>query len=68
MAQSRLRWPMRSPTTPSRGATSVPTNSRAPNSVRSRTEPVWTSTYQPRISVSISKAQEVSRSEGHWMR
>ena len=68
MAHSRLRWPIRSPTTPNMGATSVPTNSSAPNSDRSSTEPVSTSTYQPRISVSISKAQEVKRSEGHWMR
>ena len=40
----------------------------APNTVSSSTEPVSTRTYQPRISVSISNAQEVSRSAGHWNR
>lgn len=34
----------------------------------STTEPVSVSTCQPRISVSISNAQEVARSEGHWKR
>ena len=46
----------------------MPTYSSAPNSDSWSTEPVSTSTYQPRMSVSISKAQEVSRSEGHWIR
>src|SRR5262249_26278540 len=32
------------------------------------TEPVSTSTYQPRMMVSISNAHEVSRSAGHWKR
>ena len=40
----------------------------APNSVSSMTEPVSLSTYQPRISVSISKAQDVSRSASHCNR
>jgi hypothetical protein len=33
-----------------------------------KTDPVSTSTYQPRIRVSISKAQDVARSAGHWKR
>src|SRR5215210_6864216 len=53
---------MRSPTTPNIGAISVPMNASEPNKVSSSTEPVSTSTYQPRMSVSISNAQEVSRS------
>ena len=68
MKQSRLRWPILSPATPNSGATSVPANCSAPNRVSSSTEPVSTSTYQPRISVSISKAQEVRRSAGHCKR
>ena len=59
---------MRSPTTPNIGAISVPTKLSEANTVSSNTEPVSTSTYQPRISVSISNAQEVSRSAGHWKR
>src|SRR5262249_23624777 len=35
---------------------------------RSRTEPVWTITYQPRMSVSISNAHDVRRSAGIWKR
>src|SRR5262245_33285209 len=59
---------MRSPITPTIGAISVPMNSIDPNSVSSTTEPVSTSTYQPRMIDSISKAQEVTRSAGHWKR
>ena len=65
---SRVRWPMRSLATPSIGAIKVPPYCMAPNTVSSSTEPVSTSTTQPRISVSISNAQEVSRSAGHWNR
>src|SRR5581483_8601874 len=65
---STLRWPTRSPMRPNIGATSVPVNCSTPNTVSSTTDPVSTSTYQPRISVSISKAQEVARSAGHWKR
>ena len=54
--------------TPNIGDTRVPVYCRAPNNVSSSTDPVSVSTYQPRISVSISKAQEVSRSAGHWKR
>ena len=68
MPHSRLRWPSRSPITPNIGDTRVPAYCSAPNSVSSSTDPVSVSTYQPRISVSISKAQEVSRSAGHWRR
>ena len=50
---------------PTTGDTRVPTYISDPNSVSSTTEPVSTSTYQPRISVSISMAQAVSRSAGH---
>src|SRR5215211_7179224 len=50
---------MRSPATPNIGAISVPTYPSEANSVSSSTDPVSTSTYQPRISVSISNAHEV---------
>jgi hypothetical protein len=50
------------------GAASVPRNCSEPNAVSQSTEPVWTSTYQPRTIVSISKAHEVRRSAGHWKR
>src|SRR5262245_34693993 len=40
----------------------------APKMVSITTEPVVTSTYQPRIRVSISNAHDVSRSAGHWKR
>ena len=59
---------MRSATTPISGAISVPTNCSEPNTVSHSTEPVSTSTYQPRIRVSISKAHEVNMSAGHWKR
>ena len=59
---------MRSLATPIIGATSVPRYCSAPNTVSHSTDPVSTSTYQPRISVSISNAHEVKRSAGHWKR
>ena len=68
MAHKRLRWPIRSATTPKEGDSSVPTYRSAPNSDSNRTEPVSARMYQPRMSASISKAQEVERSEGHCKR
>src|SRR3990172_11159541 len=68
MAQSTLRWPMRSPMTPNIGASSVPRCCSDANTVSINTDRVSTSTYQPRISVSISNAHEVARSAGHWKR
>ena len=65
---STLRWPRRSPARPNIGAIRVPKYCSAPNSVSSSTEPVSTRMYQPRISSSISIAQDVSRSAGHWKR
>ena len=56
------------PTTPYTGAISVPRYCSAPNTVSQSTDPVSTSTYQPRMIVSISNAHEVSRSAGHWKR
>src|SRR3954447_19320117 len=53
---------------PSTGATKVPKYCKDPNRVSSRTEPVATNTYQPRIRFSISVPQEVSRSAGYWNR
>ena len=53
---------------PNTGATSVPKYCSEPNRVSSSTEPVSTRMYQPRISVSISLPQEVSRSAGYWKR
>ena len=38
------------------------------NTVSMNTDWVSTSTYQPRISVSISNAHDVARSAGHWKR
>ena len=46
----------------------MPTNCNAAKAVSQTTEPVADSTNQERISVSISKAQEVARSAGHWNR
>ncbi len=66
IAHSMSRGPTRSPSTPNMGASSVPRNWSEPKTVSSTTEPVWTITYQPRMMVSISEAQEVSRSAGHW--
>src|SRR3990172_7371769 len=68
MVQSRLRWPIRSPTTPNIGAIKVQIYCSEANTVNSSTDLLSTSTYQPRISVSISKAHEVARSAGHWKR
>ena len=66
MAQSIVRPPRRSPSTPKIGEASVPTYWSEAKAVSSSTEPVWTMTYQPRTSVSISNAQEVRRSADHW--
>src|ERR1700694_5961990 len=60
------RPPTRSPSTPNMGAARVPRNCAEPKRVSSSTEPVCTITYQPRMSVSISNAQEVRRSAGAW--
>jgi len=68
MPASTLRSPSRSASTPIRGDSSVPTNCSAPNTVSSSTDPLSTSTYQPRMIVSISSAQAVHRSAGHWNR
>ena len=46
----------------------MPTKLSEANKVSSNTERVSTSMYQPRISVSISNAHDVSRSAGHWKR
>ena len=59
------RRPIRSPATPNSGAISVPRKCSDPIRASETTESVSTSTYQPRMSVSISNAQEVSRSAGH---
>jgi hypothetical protein len=60
---------MRSPTGPrTKGEKSEPTHASAAIATRSWTEPVSASTYQPRISSSLSNAQEVARSAGHWNR
>src|SRR5687767_6121668 len=61
-----VRAPRRSPSTPNMGAASVPRNCTEPKAVSQSTEPVLTRTYQPRMSVSISNAQDVRRSAGHW--
>src|SRR5262245_11510946 len=68
IVHSKARPPSRSPRTPNIGAASVPRNWSEAKAVRSSTDPVSTSTYQPRISVSISNAHDVSRSAGHWNR
>ena len=65
MAESTRRCPTLSPITPNMGESSVPISSKDPNTASHVTDPVSVSTYQPRISVSISKAQEVARSAGH---
>src|SRR5688572_17051475 len=59
---------MRSATMPSSGENSVPSHASAAMMTRYCTEPVVDSTYQPRISASISKAHDVARSAGHWKR
>src|SRR6185503_12945364 len=63
-----VRPPSRSPSTPNIGAASVPRNCSEAKAVSHMTEPVLTSTYQPRMSVSISNAHDVSRSEANWNR
>src|SRR5918996_5237360 len=62
------RPPRRSLRTPNIGAASVPRNCSEPKTVSNSTEPVWTITYQPRMTISISNAHEVSRSADHWKR
>ena len=59
---------MRSPNMPKNGENSDPSHANAPKTTSCCTEPVVLSTYQPRISVSISNAQDVARSAGHWKR
>src|SRR5215218_368339 len=59
---------MRSPAMPKKGEIRVPRNCREPKSASASTDPVETSTNQPRITPSISKAQDASRSAGHWKR
>ena len=54
--------------TPNIGAASVPRNCCEPKAVSHSTEPVWTITYQPRMTVSISNAHDVRRSADHWKR
>ncbi len=66
--QSSLRSPMRSPTMPKNGANSDPVHCSAANTTRYCTEPVAESTYQPRISASISNEIDAARSAGHWKR
>src|SRR5580658_3600915 len=53
---------------PITGANSVPRYWIDAKAVSSTTDPVATRMYQPRITFSISKPQEVSRSAGHWKR
>src|SRR5882724_8405690 len=50
------------------GAASDPRNGSEAKAGRRSTEAVLTMTYQPRMSVSISKAQDVRRSAGSWKR
>src|SRR5258706_13499676 len=66
--QSRVRCPTRSPATPKNGEKSEPSQASAATITSCCTEPVAESTYQPRISASISNAQDVARSAGHWKR
>src|SRR5215470_579993 len=66
--QSTVRWPIRSPARPKNGENSEPSHASAATVASCCTEPVAESTYQPRISASISNAHDVSRSAGHWKR
>src|SRR6185437_8486014 len=59
---------MRSPAMPKNGEIRVPRNCSEAKIASTRTEPVETSKNQFRITPSISKAQEASRSAGHWKR
>src|SRR3974390_2375060 len=68
MAHRTLRWPRRSPAMPSIGARRLPRYCSEANNESKTTEPVSTSTYQPRMRFSISMPQEVSKSAGHWKR
>src|SRR5205809_126809 len=68
VAQRSVRSPMRSPRMPKNGEKSEPTHASAAKATRYWTEPVAVSTYQPRISASISNASDVARSAGHWKR
>src|SRR5262245_45670100 len=65
---SRVRCPMRSPTTPKNGENSEPSHASAARVTSCCTEPVVERMYQPRMSASISNAHEVARSAGHWKR
>ena len=58
----------RSATTPSPGASRVPPYCSAAATERRNGDPVWTSTYQPRIRFSISKPEEAVTSDPHWKR
>jgi hypothetical protein len=58
----------RSPSTLNIGAARRPRSRSEPKVVSRSTDPVPTITYQPRISVSISKAPDVRRSAGHGKR
>jgi hypothetical protein len=66
--QSSVRCPMRSPSMPKKGEKREPSQPRAAMPTSCCTEPVVERIYQPRISASISNAQEVIRSAGHWKR
>src|SRR3954466_2631649 len=59
---------MRSPRMPKNGEKSEPSQASEAKTTSCCTEPVVESTYQPRISASISKAHDVARSAGHWKR
>ena len=65
IAQSTMRCPMRSPMTPNIGDSRVPTYCSEAKIVSISTDWVSTSTYQPRMSISISMAQDAARSAGH---
>ena len=66
--RSIVRRLTRSATTPSPGASRVPPYWSAATTASRNGEPVWTSTYQPRIRFSISKPEEVVMSDPHWKR
>jgi hypothetical protein len=48
------------------GATKEPKYCKAPYNTSIKTEPEADKMYQPNRMVSISKAQEVAKSAGHW--
>src|SRR5260221_3389288 len=66
--ESTARGPMRSPARPKNGEKSEPSKASAATIASCCTEPVAVRMYQPRISASISNAQDVARSAGHWKR